>query len=142
MANKTAGKTGREGYTLIEMLCVIAIVTILATMGLPRFALALQKTKTATVQENLAQMRTALNIYASDAGAYPQSLSALTNDYMPVVPVAQVPLHADSNAIAIESTPSDAGGWSYNNTPGDPRYGMLVINCTHTDVNGQSWSSY
>ena len=132
----------RAGYTLVEMLIVIAIIAILASIAFPRFAQAVQNARSSSVQENLYRVRNSINLYYSDITSYPTDLSALNDDYLSVIPVARIPDHADSNLVTIETAPSDAGGWSYNNTIGDPNYGTLVINCTHTDTNGKAWSAY
>ena len=132
----------RAGYTLVEMLLVVTIITILASITFPKFAQALQNARNSSVQENLYSIRNSINLYYSDTTNYPTNMSALNDDYLSVIPIARIPNHPDSNLVTIETAPSDAGGWSYNNTIGDPNYGRLVINCTHTDANGKAWSAY
>lgn len=62
-----------KGFTLIELLVVIAIIGILSSVVLASLNSARQKARDAQRVSNLTEVRTALEMYYSDNGAYPDS---------------------------------------------------------------------
>jgi prepilin-type N-terminal cleavage/methylation domain-containing protein len=82
-------KKNHKGFTLIELMIVVAIIGILAAVAVPKFADLVTKSKEASVKGSLGSVRSALSIYYGDTeGAYPVVLfTALTNanKYMPAV---------------------------------------------------------
>ena len=68
----------RKGFTLIEMVMVLVIIGILATIVVPQFTAQMDEAKTAQTKANLASLRSALIIYNRRAGNYPTSLNDLT----------------------------------------------------------------
>jgi general secretion pathway protein G len=78
----------QRGFTLIEILVVVVIVGVLATMALPLADLAQQRAKEEELRSALRQIRTALDTYkqasdegrivkAADATGYPANLRVL-----------------------------------------------------------------
>lgn len=85
------------GFTLIELLVTIAIVSILASIGLVVYSSAQRTARISKRVQDLQAIRTALEIYKTSVGKYPQSpaetcvdaLSGTNNlapSYMPSVP--------------------------------------------------------
>ena len=69
-------KTGPLGFTLLELLVVMAIVAVLAGLLLPAVSVARRRAQRAACISNLRQCAIALNLYLQDFGDYfPQSLS-------------------------------------------------------------------
>lgn len=99
-----------------------------------------------SMRGNLGAVRSALSIYYGDLeGAYPEDLRALTvqGKYLTAIPKVKIPVHHWASAkVHAGPAPDDAGGWYYNNVPGDANIGTVLINCTHTDVKGSVWTSY
>jgi general secretion pathway protein G len=69
-----------RGYTLIELLIVLAIVSLLVSIVLPQYRYAQQKAREAVLRENLTRMREVIDQYFSDKQKYPESLDTLVNE--------------------------------------------------------------
>ena len=59
------------GFTLIELMVVISIIAILATMGVNSYAVALKRGRDAKRISDIHQIKQALVMYRADKGAYP-----------------------------------------------------------------------
>jgi general secretion pathway protein G len=68
-----------RGFTLIEILIVIAIIGILATIAQPSYNRALTAAREATLKENLFILRDRLDQFYADNGKYPASLNDLVD---------------------------------------------------------------
>jgi general secretion pathway protein G len=68
------------GFTLIELIVVLAIIATLLTLALPRYFSSLDRSKEVVLKENLYQVRDAIGKYYGDKGKYPESLEALITD--------------------------------------------------------------
>lgn len=81
-------KARLTGFTLVELLIVLAIVATLLTIAVPRYWASLDRSKEAVLKENLYQMRDAIGKYYGDKGKYPETLEALASDkYLHKVPL-------------------------------------------------------
>ncbi len=102
-----------RGYTLLELMIVVAIAGILVTLAVPSFQRSVVKAREATLRQNLATMRTVLDQHYADQGIYPQSLEALVEaGYLRHIPTDPFTKTADSWRIVIEENADDeeAGG--------------------------------
>lgn len=66
-----------KGFTLIELIVVMAIVALLASIAAPRYFNSLTKSKETALLQSLTTMRDAIDQYAADKGRYPESLQDL-----------------------------------------------------------------
>ncbi len=66
-----------RGFTLIELIVVMAIVALLASIAAPRYFNSLQKGRETALLSSLNTMRDAIDQYAADKGRYPESLQEL-----------------------------------------------------------------
>jgi general secretion pathway protein G len=106
------GNSFVKGFTLIEMLIVMALVALLVTIALPRFFGSIEKSKEIALQENLRVLRLSLDRFYSDKGHYPENLDALvTHRYLKAVPID--PITETSKSWIVLTVPgSDDSGVS------------------------------
>ena len=68
------------GWTLIELMVVIALIMILATMALVQYRNSVTSAKEATLKGQLFIMRESIDQYYADKGKYPDSLQTLVSE--------------------------------------------------------------
>ncbi len=89
-----------RGFTFVEMLIVVAIIGILATIALPSFQLAVTKAKEAALKENLFILRDVIDQYYADLERYPPALAELVEKrYLRRVPADPITGRTDSWAF-------------------------------------------
>lgn len=71
----------QRGFTLIELIVVMAIVALLAAIATPRYLRSLDLARERALQGSLAAMRDAIDQHAADRGRYPESLQALVREH-------------------------------------------------------------
>ena len=65
-------RRGEKGFTLIELMIVVAIIGILAAIAIPKFAQMLEKSREGATKGNLGAIRSAVSIYYGDKeGVWP-----------------------------------------------------------------------
>ena len=78
----------RRGFTLIELLVVIAIISTLLAIAAPKYIGSVKQAEEATLRQNLAAMRDAIDKHFGDTGRYPDKLEDLaTKRYLRAIPV-------------------------------------------------------
>lgn len=162
---------GPSGFTLIELMIVVAIIGILAAIAIPKFSELVRKSNEGSNRGNLGALRSALSIYYGDMeGSWPSdNLTSLTvsGKYIAAIPKHRaVGYHPDSNAvcaslytsggscaIGLGAPPGYDGQvnntvWVYWDRDQQPMSGTqrnkgdLWIGCLHTDTKGTVWTSY
>ncbi|HHW56716.1 MAG TPA: prepilin-type N-terminal cleavage/methylation domain-containing protein [Clostridia bacterium] len=79
-----------RGFTLIELIVVIAILGILATIAVPRVTTSLSNAKTNADEANLKILQNAVERYYIEKGTYPSTdLHELKPDYIDEIPTPQ-----------------------------------------------------
>ena len=77
----------KKGFTLIELMIVIAIIAILAAILVPNFMRARASGQLTACKANLKNQGTALEMYATDNnGRYPTAIGDLSSDYLRKLP--------------------------------------------------------
>jgi prepilin-type N-terminal cleavage/methylation domain-containing protein len=142
----------REGFTLIELMIVVAIIGILAAVAIPKFAEMLRKSKEGSTKGSLTNLRSALTIYISDNEGYVpcQHGAGLTRLHAGFVPkyiedfptaklgtyhndtsaVARISVHSDRSVDMASAASPDVNGWVYTSVDG----GAWWVACSHTDT--------
>ncbi|HBG46368.1 MAG TPA: general secretion pathway protein GspG [Deltaproteobacteria bacterium] len=107
-------KTGKGGFTLIEMLIVMTLIGILAGIAVPLYQNSVTKSREAVLKEDIYQLREAIDKHYADNGAYPESLRELSNKkYIRSVPVdpftnsdetwIEIPVEGDPGVYDVKS---------------------------------------
>jgi len=110
-----SGRALRRGFTLIEMMVVMAIIVILIAVAVPFYQKAILRAKETVLHNNLSAMRNAIDAYAFDKQKAPHDLSDLVSDgYLREVPRDPVTGKNDTWKIIME----DAGQAVSSTDPG------------------------
>ena len=78
MAQRT--RTGKSGFTMIELLIVMAVITILVSMAVPFYQKSIIRSKESVLRNNLFTLRTVIDEYTMDKGKAPQTLQDLVSE--------------------------------------------------------------
>jgi len=80
-------QTRESGFTLLEMMAVVAILLVLLALGAARYDLAVVRAKESALAQDLAEMNKAIQNYTLDREAAPQTLDDLvTARYLGRIP--------------------------------------------------------
>lgn len=64
-------RSGQSGFTLVELLIVVIILAVLASVAIPQFSSSTDDAKSAALDSSLAEMRNAVELYYHQHGEYP-----------------------------------------------------------------------
>ena len=79
--------TTAAGFTMIELLIVLSLIVILATMGLSQYRNSVVHSKESVLHEDLFRLRDAIDQYYADKNQYPATLDALVSEgYLRKIP--------------------------------------------------------
>src|SRR5258708_19758407 len=131
-----------KGFTLIELMIVVAIIGMLAAIAIPRFAKMLEKSREGATKGNLGSIKSAASIYYGDQqGVWPTTLYSLTSyafsryldSVSPVkvtgafVPNSPSPAGAVVTATSMSGVPTTgAKAWLYDSNLGNV-YGNSTV---------------
>ena len=136
-----------KGFTLIELMVVIVILGILSAVIAPRIPQFVNKAKDGRTKGNLATLRSTMNIYYSDNdGRYPISDpgALLIPKYLKRSPDCETAKTGHGKKIDFNVTPGaqDVGNWGYETDESSNAWGDVWVECSHTDLTNNLWSSY
>jgi general secretion pathway protein G len=87
----------RAGFTLIELIVVMTIISLLLTLAVPRYFHSIDLSKEKVLRANLSATRDALDKFNADTGKYPNELADLvTKHYMRSLPWDPITERSDS----------------------------------------------
>ena len=116
-----------HGFTMIELVIVMAMLGLLLSLALPQYMAALERGREQVLQSNLATMREAIDKYYGDRGRYPDKLEDLVSQrYLRAIP--NDPFTESPTWIVVAPAEPDKGG-------------VIDVRSTLTDVDGQPRAS-
>jgi len=103
------GRIWRSGFTLIELMIVMAVITVLVSIAVPMYQKSIQRSKESVLKNNLFTLRTVIDEYTYDKGKAPQALQDLvTEGYLRTVPFDPMTGSSESWKIIMEDATSSA----------------------------------
>ena len=100
----------RRGFTLLELLVVMAIIATLLTIAVPRYFRSLQRSREAILKQDLTTLRESIDKFYGDTGKYPQTLALLVEKhYVRSIPVDPIAKAADKWLLVNSEDPEDNG---------------------------------
>lgn len=86
-----------RGFSLLELIVVLAVIGILVVYALPAYEDATTRAREAVLKEDLVRLRDALEQYMTDKGLYPEALDDLvTEGYLRSIPEDPITRSADT----------------------------------------------
>jgi general secretion pathway protein G len=100
----------RAGFTLVELLVVMALIALLLSIAIPRYMNSVEKSREAVLRANLHLTRQMLDKYYEDHGRYPDSLAGLVDRrYLRSVPQDPVTGSSETWVIVVPEAPEQGG---------------------------------
>ncbi len=129
-------RTSERGWTLIEMVVVMALIVILAGIATAQYRNAVVRSEEAVLREDLFRMRDAIDQYYADKNKYPADLQAMVSDgYMREVPKDPFTQSADT----WQTTPADPDPTNPSVQPGIYN---VKSGSDHTAIDGSSYADW
>ena len=126
----------QSGFTLIELIIVMTIIGILATLAIPYFAAAIRHAREAVLREDLQTMRMAIDSYTMDKQKAPQSLDDLVQEgYLKAIP-------EDPMTHAKDTWVTDTSDAMYSIDQTDPGINDVHSGSEESASDGQAYSSW
>ena len=130
----------RKGFTLLELMIVVAILGLLSVISIPKFAELLERSREGATKGNISALRSAISIYYSqNEGVWPVDLTTSFSNFIAAIPPAKAtPLGNSTNVALVSAAPvSEGTGWAYLQSGG-----LIWVNSTATDTKGTSFTTY
>ena len=100
----------RTGFTLIELIVVMAIIATLLTIAVPRYYRAVDRSREAVLRQDLATLRESIDKYYGDTGKFPEDLKTLVErHYLRNIPIDPIAKSAEKWVVIRAEDPEDTG---------------------------------
>ncbi|HJV64955.1 MAG TPA: type II secretion system protein [Geomonas sp.] len=117
-----------RGFTLIELMIVVTIIGILASIAAPNYQWGIIRARESVLREDLYMIRSAIDQYYADQGKYPDTLQTLVEDknkYLKEVP--KDPFTKASDTWKTDPPPTPAEGQAPTGNVYDVHSGSTLV---------------
>ena len=136
LVDQSTFRRRRSGFTLVEVLVVVLVLSIIALMVVPEFSSATTRTKESTLRANLRTVRAQISLFKTEHNdVYPKfatfvneltlaskadrSTAAIGTSGYPYGPyMRSIPENPFNNLSTLKATLDGSTGWTYNETTG------------------------
>jgi len=105
MKNRRIRKRAEAGFSLIELIVVVTIIGILASVAVVQVRNVQRKAQEAALKDNLFEMRKAIDNFYADKQRYPNDLNELVPNYLRKIP--KDPITKAEDWETVQDNPSD-----------------------------------
>ncbi|MBL8384265.1 MAG: prepilin-type N-terminal cleavage/methylation domain-containing protein [Burkholderiales bacterium] len=124
MVSRACATRRSRGFTLLELIVVMSIVALLASLAAPRYFDSVERARERVLRHNLNILRDAIDKFHADTGAYPPSLAELASRrYVRRVPEDPV-TGSDATWIVVGPPAASGEGGVYDVRSGAPGNAM------------------
>ncbi len=144
----------KKGFTLVELVIVIAILGILALYALPKYQGLIKEARSSEARAQLGSVRSAIGIYyAKNHGKYPTQLDGtiFANGDVPEVEVtlsdgsvnrSNAVVNLSQDGVVESGELTDAGGWIYDVNADQTKSDVRINSKGQDPVTGKYWYQY
>ena len=136
MVTRTSRRAAQSGFTLVELLIVLALISILAAMAIVNHRNGVRHTQESVLKVDLFRLRDAIDQYYADKNKYPSSLESLVSDgYLRKVPEDPITKSVDTwQTVPAEPDPS--------NPSAEPGIYDVKSGAQGTGLDGKNYADY
>ena len=125
-----------SGFTLIEVMIVLTLVVLLASMGMTQYRNSVTRAEEAVLKENLFRMNDAIDQYYADKNKYPSDLAALASEgYLREIP--EDPMTKSKDTWVTVQSEADA-----NNPAAEPGVYAVKSGSERTALDGTRYADW
>ena len=142
-AARRAAARRQDGFTIIELIIVIALIGILAAMVMPNLKDQPTRAKEAVLKTNLRTMRDVLDQYKGDKGHYPSSLDTLVDEgYLREIPMDPMTKSQEWELVYEETSFDQPGPETDQGEDGQPGIYDLHSTSERLSLDGTPYSEW
>jgi type II secretion system protein G len=121
----------KKGFTLVEIMIVVAIIALLAAIAIPNLLSAKRTANTAAAKANIRALSTAAEVYATGHnGAYPADSTAIASYIAPATTLCSSSESSPVQGYVYDCSGLSATGYTLTATPASATAGDTIFSVT------------